>query len=134
MSKAEQVIELICEQSISMRKACDEIGISPWSFLRAVDNEQLAQQYAHAMEARADNLFDEMLEISDETEEGTVIETDTHGNTKEKKGDMTAHRKLRIDTRKWVVSRMNPKKYGDRVEQVITSGKKLPELMQDGDE
>jgi hypothetical protein len=29
---------------------------------------------------------------------------------------MTDHRKLRVDARKWVVSKMNPKKYGDKVE------------------
>jgi hypothetical protein len=65
---------------------------------------------------RSDVLFEEIIEIADTTEEGTVVETDDHGRTKEKTGDMTQHRRLKIDARKWAVSKMSPKKYGDKLE------------------
>ena len=61
-------------------------------------------------------MFEEIIEIADNTEEGVVIETDDHGRTKEKKGDMTQHRRLKIDSRKWVAAKMQPKKYGDKLE------------------
>ena len=31
-------------------------------------------------------------------------------------GDMIDHRKLQVDARKWALARMNPKKYGDKVD------------------
>jgi hypothetical protein len=35
-------------------------------------------------------------------------------------GDMIRHRQLKVDALKWVVSKMLPKKYGDKID--ITSG------------
>ena len=87
------------------------------TFYKWIDaDETKAKQYARACGERADVIFDEMFEIADNTIEGTVIETDDHGRTKEKKGDMLGHRRLQIDTRKWALSKLNPKKYGDKLE------------------
>lgn len=85
-----------------------------YKFLK--DNQERLNKYARATSIRADYLFDQIIEISDNTIEGVVIETDDNGRTKEKKGDMLGHRKLQIDSRKWVLSKMNPKKYGDKID------------------
>jgi hypothetical protein len=79
-------------------------------------DEEKALQYARACEERADYIFDEIIEIADTPVEGKVIETDDNGRTKEKVGDMLGHRKLQIDARKWMLSKMNPKKYGDKLD------------------
>ena len=65
------------------------------------DNKDFGEQYARACEERADFIFDEILEITDET-----------------KFDMVAVQQARIqvDARKWILSKMNPKKYGDKIE------------------
>ena len=83
-------------------------------------DEIKSKQYARAMEIRGELLFEEMLEIADTTEEGTVIETDDQGRIKERVGDMLGHRRLRVDTRKWYLSKLNPKKFGDKTD--LTSG------------
>jgi hypothetical protein len=80
------------------------------------EDKEHFNQYAHATQLRADYIFDEMLEIADTTIDGVVIETDDNGRTKEKKGDMLGHRRLQIDARKWILAKMNPKKYGDKTE------------------
>ena len=69
------------------------------------ENEEFCQQYARAREAREQLLFDQLLELSD----GVVPEATE-----------IAKARLQIDSRKWVLSRMNPKKYGDRVQQEVS--------------
>ena len=62
------------------------------------------EQYAKAMESRADAVFEELFDIADDvTEEPAAV----------------AKARLRIDTRKWALARMSPKKYGDKVTQDI---------------
>jgi hypothetical protein len=81
-----------------------------------------SERYARARTERADMIFEEMLEISDTTKYGnTIKESEKHG-TEVTKADMVAHRRLQIDTRKWVLSRMLPKKYGDRITSVHEGG------------
>lgn len=57
---------------------------------------EFMQQYALAREDQAETHADEMLEIADDvTEEPNS-------------------RRIRIDTRKWIASKLKPKKYGDK--------------------
>jgi hypothetical protein len=114
-----ELIELICnkiaDDKLSLRAVLRLDGMpSRDIFYRWLDkSKKMADQYARACEERADGIFDEMLEVSDTPQEGIEIEIDEKGNTKEKRGDMLGHRKLQIETRKWVLSRMNPRKYAD---------------------
>lgn len=64
--------------------------------------------YALAMEMRADVAFDEINEIADETPE-MVRKT-----AEKKSGAMANAQRLRVDARKWTAARMFPKKYSDR--------------------
>lgn len=74
-------------------------------------------RYAHATDMRAEILFDEMLEISDNQEIGKEITKETGGLyniTKETRKDLAAHRRIKLDTRKWILGKMRPEKYGDK--------------------
>ena len=73
--------------------------------------------------SRADVLFEEIVTIADTPVEGTKIKETPKGTVIET-GDMTDHRRLQIDARKWVVAKMQPKKYGDRLD-VTSDGEKL---------
>jgi hypothetical protein len=86
-------------------------------------NKDLQIMYNYAREVRSDVLFEEIVEIADTTEEGTKIK-ETDRGTEIIKGDMTEHRRLRIDARKWVVSKMCPKKYGDKLD-ITTDNKAI---------
>lgn len=63
------------------------------------NNNDFSEQYRRACEDRETTHFEEMLTIADEVLPETAE---------------VARAKLRIDTRKWVLARMNPKKYGDK--------------------
>lgn len=105
------------ENGNSLRKTLMVINLPAKTFYEWLEqDEEKSKQYARACELRADILFEEILEISNTTIEGKVIETDESGRTKEKIGDMLGHRRLQIDARKWMLGKLNPKKYGDKLE------------------
>lgn len=52
------------------------------------------------------------MQIADTTQEGVKTRT-TKDGLEVTTGDMIEHRKLQVDTRKWALARMFPKKYGD---------------------
>ncbi|PXW18996.1 ubiquitin carboxyl-hydrolase [Pantoea sp. JKS000250] len=90
----------------SLRKVCERPGMPAKAtvFRWLAQHQEFRDQYAKATETRADAIFEEMFDIADDaTEESAAV----------------AKARLRIDTRKWALARMNPKKYGDKVSQEI---------------
>jgi hypothetical protein len=67
--------------------------------------DEFVQQYARAREVQADLLFDEILDIADGAKDDPI--------------DIQRAR-LQIDVRKWMVGKLAPKKYGEKVTQAIT--------------
>lgn len=47
---------------------------------------------------------------------GTVTKIDYRGRKERRIGDMTDRARLQIDARKWALSKLIPKKYGDRAD------------------
>ena len=98
------------------------------------DDSSKSKRYARACEFRADALFDELLDIVYNTEEGVTIKETDKGN-EITRGDMLGHRKLKADTLKWAISKLSPKKYGDKID-LTTDGEKLsgsiPLVLEDG--
>ena len=80
-----------------------------------IENPAFSDNYAMVLRQRADMLFDDMLQIADTPLEGITTKIMKDGAIEITKADMLGHRKLQIDARKWVLAKMNPKKYGDRV-------------------
>lgn len=73
-------------------------------------------QYAHAREAQADFMAEEIIEIADDGSNDymTVVKGDQEYNIENK--EVTNRSKLRVDARKWVASKLKPKKYGDKID------------------
>jgi hypothetical protein len=90
------------------------------------DDKEFAKQYARAKEDQADFLAEEILSIADDTSEDEIfIEAeDGSGQTAKRicNKEFIARSRLRVDTRKWIASKLKPKKYGDKVD--VTSGDK----------
>lgn len=103
-------------EGMSLRKVCQLPGMPAMStFLRWLADEQhadLREQYARAREAQADTLAEEILQIADDGSNDTY--TDDEGRT-HVDYDHISRSKLRVDARKWLASKMAPKKYGDRI-------------------
>lgn len=80
--------------------------------------ESFAKQYAKARESQADALFEEILDIADESH--TVEKTIGHGEESEQAivfdSVAVARNRLRVDARKWMAGKLRPKKYGEKLE------------------
>jgi hypothetical protein len=97
----------------SLRKAAKAQGIDPSTVLKWEDaNAEFAQQYARARVTGYKLLADEIIEISDDSSRD-VIDTE-HGPKTD--SEVVARSRLRVDSRKWMLSKMLPKVYGDKID------------------
>lgn len=120
------------ENGDSLRKALISVKLSSSTFYEWLEEhdedgnqtqwaKDKSKQYARACEERAEALLDEMIDIVDASDADTY--TDDNGETKTD-GEVIQRSRLRYDARKWLVSKLNPKKYGDKVD-LTTNGKDL---------
>lgn len=106
---AQAVVDLMLAEGISLRKASARHQMSTQSFLRAVAaSPALADQYDRARVALIDRLADEVLELADAPV--PVLDNGATDNA------LVRQRQLQVDTRKWFLSKLAPKVYGDRLD------------------
>lgn len=111
---AQSVCNRIATSNDSLKTICLEINIHPSTIFDWIANfPDFADKYARAREAQADYLADEILEIADEVSRDTIITPD--GIIIENK-EWINRSKLRVDARKWIASKLKPKKYGDKLD------------------
>lgn len=101
----------------SLRSICRDEDMPSRStvHLWLAKDARFSDQYAKACEVRAEELFDEMFEIADDATNDWMIRGSGENATEVVNGENVQRSRLRIDTRKWALARMNPKKYGDRI-------------------
>jgi len=99
----------------SMRAICRDDFMPPrWQIYEwLAENKTFSDQYARACEIRADAVFDDIFEIADDNQSDVITNPD---GTERLNSDVVQRAKLRIDTRKWALARMQPKKYGDKID------------------
>lgn len=108
----------ICSEMVegrSLRAIClDDNMPSKTSVFRWLAlHQEFRDQYAYAREAQADTLADEITYIADTPQIGFKTTTKANGDIETVEGDMVERSRLQIDARKWVASKLKPKKYGD---------------------
>jgi hypothetical protein len=125
-TKAEKVkmFDKICDRMMngeSVTRILNDISMSKKTFWDWLKDKDLANQYTRAKDIYAQTIFDECLAISDTQEEGETIIVKTDGGEEIRKGDMIMHRRLKVDTRKWYLSKVLPKVYGEKLD-LTTNG------------
>jgi hypothetical protein len=75
------------------------------------DFEGFAAQYARARDCGLDEMADELIEISDDGTNDTYCDEEGKEKTD---ADVLGRSKLRVDSRKWYLSKLAPKRYGER--------------------
>jgi len=93
----DEIIIEIAEEGKSARDAIKG-KMSTQTFYVLLEDEEKSKRYARATEMRAEVMANETLTISDS--KGTDVNRD----------------RLRVDTRKWLLSKLQPKKYGDKLD------------------
>lgn len=114
----QELADNICEQLAmgkSMRTVCKEENMpcvaTIFNWMRT--KPEFLEQYTRAKEESADAMAEEVIDISDDGDYDIEIP------------QKVARDRLRIETRKWLMSKMKPKKYSDKID--VTSGwKELP--------
>jgi len=76
-------------------------------------NPVFREKYEAARVVQADILFDNLLDIADDSSEDWTTNED---GERRLNGEAVARSRLRIDARKWILSKLIPKKYGDKIE------------------
>lgn len=106
---AKEVFELM-RKGNSAHKACQKVGLPQSTFnLWMNGDKDMAEEYARAREDLIELIAEETIAIAD----APVGSTD-NGSTD---SGAVAKQRLQVDTRKWLLSKLAPKKFGDKVEQ-----------------
>ena len=121
---ADKICKMIA-QGQSVRSICSKKDmISMQTFFRWLrENEKFREQYARACEERSYMHAEEIIEIADDATNDYMEQHDESDELTGYKlnGENIQRSRLRIDTRKWLMSKLNPKVYGDKLD-MTTNG------------
>lgn len=137
---SEQIAAEICNRIAlgeSLIKICKDDHMPNRDTVRmwVIEKSDFSVKYARAREDQQDSYSEEILEIADDRScdvvyeeilsEGKVIKRIPHS-------DNTAvqRHKLMVDSRKWIMSKLLPKKYGDKITQELTGVDGGPAILQ----
>lgn len=121
----DDILDDIVEKNMSASKAM--LGrMSYTKFYEMLEQSTLrADKYARACIMRAERVNDEIMEIADNDDNDTKLITLPSGEVIEKENKEFIQRsRVRIDARKWWLSKTNPKKYGDKLD-ITTDNKAI---------
>lgn len=105
----------------TLREVCRDEGMPPESTVRLWaldDRDGFAAQYARAREIGYFSMADELLEVADDARNDWMQRSDDNGGISwQVNGEHIQRSRLRVDTRKWMLSKALPKVFGDKVTQ-----------------
>lgn len=116
---SEEIADLICDAIADGKSLIDICASDSMPSARTVyrwladeSRAEFCHRYARAREAQADKLAAEILQISDYGINDTQIDDEGRVIVDH---DVIARSRLRVDSRKWLASKLAPKKYGDKL-------------------
>ena len=124
----EQIADIICERMVcgvedkpeSLRSICRDDGMPRLGTVMRwlAKHPEFREQYRVAREAQAEVHQEEILEISDNCTDDvqTLLGNDEAAALARLNHSAVARARLQVDSRKWIMSKMAPKKYGDKVQ------------------
>lgn len=111
-----EIINKVCERiesGASLRTACDREGIPRKTFFQWIDKDKSkSNQYARAVNERAEYLAEDLIDLVEKRDD--IVYSDESGKLRTDAVLVQAKR-LEVDTKKWIVSKLFPKKYGDKI-------------------
>lgn len=120
-----EIASLICERvathDCGIQKLCDMYDDMPTKStirLWKLKNIEFSTQYADAKRQQVENFAEDIIDIADDDRKDFKISED--GSYKVD-GDHIQRARLRVDTRKWMASKLAPKIYGDKKQEDTSS-------------
>jgi hypothetical protein len=105
---AKAVLDGMALEGLSCFKSCEAVGVPIGTFIGwTVEDAGLAERYTRARETLVERMAAETLAIAD-----MPVGSTEHGATD---SGAVQKQRLQVDTRKWLLSKIAPRKYGDKV-------------------
>ena len=112
-NKCKDIINEIQTNGIGLNKAAKMYGLNPNSFFNTIDKDPLLlKHYTRALELKADLIAERI--ILNSHNRANDFYTDSEGNLRPNPVAVQRDR-LILDTDKWLLSKLMPKKYGDKL-------------------
>lgn len=116
-----EIAERICaslEAGRSLNRICKAEDMPAESTVRLWDKEDregFSAKYARSREVGYLRLADELLDIADEGTNDWMASNDPENPGYRLNGEHIARSRLRVDTRKWMLAKMLPKVFGEKL-------------------
>jgi hypothetical protein len=129
------IVDIVCERLAAgetLRGICRDEDMPKEATFRAWlidDKNGIYTQYAMARDIGLDVMADQLLDIADDSSNDTY---QTEDGTERTNQEVIARSRLRVDTRKWYLSKLAPKRYGEK-QAVELSGNLTLSTMSDDD-
>jgi hypothetical protein len=133
----QELADRICAQLAdgdSLRTVCkaEDMPCKTTVFMWLRTKPEFLNQYTRAKEESADALTDEMLDIADDGSNDWMERNKGDDKGWIENGEAMQRSRLRVDTRKWIASKLKPKKYGDKVDMALSGSVEVRRLLIDG--
>lgn len=122
----DKVMDHICNQIATTSRGIGNILVAGYegnalpvysTVMKWIDEDTaLSDRYTRAKEAQADFMADEILDIADDGTNDWMERHDKDGGNAgyQINGEHVQRSRLRIESRKWLASKLKPKKYGEK--------------------
>lgn len=119
------------ETGRSLRDVCRDEGMPSEAMVRrwAREDAEFGAQYARAREIGYHAMADELLEISDDGQNDWMERNGEDSDGWQVNGEHLQRSRLRVDTRKWLLSKALPKIYGDKIDHTSSDGTMTPKCL-----
>jgi len=114
---AQEICDKIASNSKGIKRLCNENSHWPNKttiFTWLKNNSTFSDQYARAKKCQIETFVDEIIDIADDSSQDQVM--NEQGNTV-CNSEFIARSRLRIDTRKWLASKLVPRVYGKTMDE-----------------
>jgi len=97
----------------------------PTFWYRVGADPTIADKYARAKLTGIERLAEEIIQIADESRRGIRTTVKADGSTETVDGDMVERARLQIESRKWLLAKLMPRKYGDNIDLSLGDGSRV---------
>lgn len=121
----DDICEIIANSERGLVSICKDKGLNASTFYDWVAKEvELANKYARAKDLQGEFMAERILTIADD-KTGDVLagEFGEVGNSAN-----VSRSKLQVDSRKWLASKLLPKKYGDKVQTELSGSLEVKQI------
>lgn len=116
-----EAVLLRVHEGETLRAVARHLGFeeSTWR-MRCIKDKDFFAQYMRARIGQAESWADEIVALADTSRQGKKKKTNADGTEEVTTGDMVERSKLQIETRKWLLARLHPAVYAEKIKTEVS--------------